>query len=105
MRCTAWLLAVTSCSWIACATAAEDVPALLHKHACDACHSKADPGTGPSWADIAAKYRGNPNAVAIIIGVIRKGRHGDGPWPMPPLPQVPDGDAKRIADYVLSIRN
>jgi cytochrome c551/c552 len=90
---------------MACAAGADDAPALLHKHACDACHSNADVGTGPSWADIAAKYRGNPRAAAIVTGVIRKGRHGGGPWPMPPLPQVPDTDAKVIADYVLSVRN
>ena len=87
---------------MACATAAENVPALLHKHACDACHSEANEGTGPSWVAVAAKYRANPRAVAIITGVIRKGQHGSGPWPMPPLPQVPAADAKKIADYILS---
>ncbi len=96
------VLAFAACAWIGNAAAA-DAPALLHKHACDTCHSEASAGAGPSWAEVAAKFRGNAKAVDIVARVIRKGRHGNGPWPMPPMPQVPEADAKAIALYVLSI--
>ncbi len=97
------ILLFAGCLWLDAVLAA-DAPALLHQYACDDCHEASTVATGPSWAEVAAKYRGNEKAVAIVTRVILKGRHGNGPWPMPPSPQVPEADAKTIAAYVLSIR-
>lgn len=99
------LVALPALAWAASPPpVAEDGAALAHKHACDACHAPRDPGTGPSWAEIAAKYRGKTKAAGIVATVVKKGRHGSGPWPMPPLPQVTEAEARKIADYVLAVR-
>jgi len=87
-------------SWTA---AAQDVPSLVKRYDCYRCHADKEAKRGPAFAAVAAKYRGNPNATAIATGVVKKGRHGSGPWPMPPLTQVPNADARKIATYILSL--
>ena len=82
---------------------AQGARALLERYDCHYCHSERDEKAGPAYADIAAKHRGDPKAVAAVMAVIRKGRHGGAPWPMPPLPQVPEDDARRMAVYILSL--
>ena len=83
------------------AAADQDVPAMLEKYRCTICHSDRETMAGPSWMDIAAEYRGKPHAEAKLAAVVKKGVHGGGPWPMPPLPEVPEADAKRIVHYIL----
>jgi cytochrome c len=82
---------------------AQDPQALLKKYDCSLCHAENDAGTGPPWVDVAAKYRGDPRAVATLVALMQKGTHGSGLWSMPPLPQVPDVDARLIARYILTI--
>lgn len=79
-----------------------DAPAMMEKYGCGICHSDRETMAGPSWVDIAAKYRGNAKAVTILAAEVRKGVHGGGPWPMPPLPEVPTADAQAIARYILA---
>jgi len=86
------------------AAEAQDVRSLLKTYNCNICHADHETKTGPAYVDVAAKYRNNPKAVSILVAVIRKGVHGEGPWPMPPLPEVPPDDAKKIAEYVLSLK-
>jgi cytochrome c551/c552 len=86
------------------AAQAQDVPSLMDRYGCYMCHANDEAKAGPAFADVAAKYRGNPKAAAIVISVVSKGRHGNGPWPMPPLPQVPNADARKIARYILSLK-
>ncbi len=83
---------------------AQDAPALMKRYDCYICHANEETKTGPAFADVAAKYRADSNAVATLTALVKKGRHGSGPWPMPPLPQVPSGDARKIAEYVLSLK-
>lgn len=83
---------------------ARDVEALLQKYDCAICHARDETRTGPSYVEIAVRYRGNPKAAAILTRVVAKGAHGSGPWPMPPLPQVPRTDARLMAEYILSLR-
>ena len=75
---------------------------LLRKYDCYICHADTETRTGPAYADVAAKYRGDPKAVASLIVLVKKGAHGSGPWHMPPMPQVPDAEARRMVDYILS---
>jgi cytochrome c len=78
--------------------------ALAQKSACMSCHQVAKKVVGPAFKDVAAKYKGNAKAVDHIVGVIKKG--GKGVWgnvPMPPHPQVSDADAKKLANWVLSL--
>ena len=86
------------------ANAAPQARALLQKYDCYTCHADREAKAGPAFADVAAKYRGNAQAVARITASVKNGRHGGGPWPMPPMPQVPDTDARKIVDYILSLK-
>ena len=84
------------------AAQAEDAQVLLQKYDCHLCHARDEAKTGPAYVEIAAKYRDNPKAALLLAAVVRKGAHGDGPWHMPPLPQVPDTDARTMVEYILA---
>jgi cytochrome c len=78
--------------------------ALAQKSACMSCHQLEKKVVGPSFKDVAKKYKGDAKAEAHLIGVIKKG--GKGVWgtvPMPPHPQVSDDNAKKLATWVLSL--
>lgn len=78
--------------------------ALAQKSACMSCHQVAKKVVGPSFQDVAKKYKGDAKAADHIVGVIKKGGKGVwGPVPMPPHPQVSDDNAKKLADWVLSM--
>ena len=68
---------------------AQDASALLEKYNCRACHADSEARTGPSFAEIAAKYKGNPKGAAILRGAVKSGEHGGGPWHMPPFRRCP----------------
>jgi len=84
---------------------AETAQVLLERYKCNYCHSAAEAGTGPSFAEIAAKYRGNANAVGLLTAEVRKGAHGGGPWHMPPHPEISAADARTMIRYILSVKN
>jgi cytochrome c len=76
---------------------------LAKKHGCFACHTIDKKLVGPSYQDVAAKYRGDKTAEAKLVDKVKKG--GQGVWgqiPMPPNSQVPDGDLKTLVKWVLS---
>jgi cytochrome c len=78
--------------------------ALARKNACLSCHQVAKKVVGPAYKDVAAKYKGDAKAVDHLVNVIKHG--GKGVWgniPMPPNPQVSDADAKKLAEWVLSL--
>jgi cytochrome c len=77
---------------------------LLQQYKCYICHADDESKTGPAYTDVATRYRGNPQAVAILTAAIRKGAHGSGPWHMPPHPEVSQADAKRMVYYILSLK-
>ena len=89
-----------------CALAA--VPAvaseeLAKKDGCFACHAVDKKLVGPSYKDVAAKYRGDKGAEAKLFDKVKKG--GTGVWgtvPMPPNGHVPDADIKALVKWVLS---
>lgn len=77
---------------------------LAKKYNCLACHQAGSKIVGPSFRDVAAKYRGQPGAAAAIADKIRKG--GTGTWgdiPMPPKAEVTEPDMKKIVEWILSI--
>jgi S-disulfanyl-L-cysteine oxidoreductase SoxD len=64
---------------------AASVMPLLQKHACVACHGMDNKLVGPSFKDIANKYKDRADAVNYLSGKIKAG--GQGAWgaiPMPP---------------------
>lgn len=83
--------------------AADPVTRLLNANACLGCHTPDKPLVGPSFRDVAAKYRGDPAAATRLAQKVRAG--GQGVWgqaPMPPNPGLSDADAKLLVDWVLA---
>lgn len=77
--------------------------ALAKKHGCTACHQVDKKLVGPSYKDVAAKYKGQGDAVAKLSDKVKKGGSGAwGPIAMPPHPQVPDADMQKIIKWVMA---
>ena len=77
--------------------------ALAKKHNCLVCHQVDKKVIGPSYKDIAKKYKGQ-NVAAQLEQKVKKG--GVGVWgqiPMPPNPAVPDADVKKLVDWILKM--
>lgn len=82
-----------------------DAMQLARKNNCLACHAVEKKVVGPSFKDVAAKYRGDAGAEARLADKIAKG--GSGVWgamAMPPSPQVGEADRKTLAKFVLSLK-
>ena len=84
---------------------AEAAKALTQKSGCLACHSIDKKVLGPSYKDVAAKYKGDKTAEAKLIEKVKKGGSGVwGPMPMPAnSPQVKDADIKTIVQWILTL--
>jgi cytochrome c len=77
--------------------------ALAKKHNCLACHQTDKKLVGPSYKDVAAKYKGQ-NVAAKLEEKVKKGGSGTwGPVPMPPNAAVPDADIKKLVDWILKM--
>lgn len=78
---------------------------LARKSACTACHAIDKKQVGPAFRDVAAKYRGNAKAEAMLVERVKKG--GVGSWgqvPMPPNAGVKDEDVKTLVKWILALR-
>lgn len=84
--------------------AAQNVQDLLKKHACLSCHAVDKKLVGPSYKDVAAKYRGQADAEAKLAAKVKKGGQGVwGPIPMPPNAAVSDADIEKLVKWVLAM--
>jgi len=85
--------------------AAQNPDELLKKFGCTACHAVDKKHVGPAYKEVAKKYAGQKDAEANLVKKVKAG--GSGAWgqvPMPPNPQVPDGDLKAMVGYILSLK-
>lgn len=76
----------------------------MTKAGCMACHTKDKKLVGPSFKDIAVKYKGQ-DAVAKLSEKVRKGGSGSfGPVPMAPNPpdKINDADLKAAVELILA---
>ena len=99
------LAAAVACGFLFAAGSAFADEELFKKSNCMACHTIDQKRVGPSLKEVAAKYSGDGAAAERLARKIREG--GGGVWgelPMPPQPQVSEADAKKLAEYVLSIK-
>ena len=78
---------------------------LAKKYMCLTCHQLDKKLVGPSYHDVAAKYKGDKAADAKLFDKVKKG--GTGVWgqiPMPPNDKVPDADVKALVKWILSTK-
>jgi cytochrome c len=76
---------------------------LAKKHACFACHTVDKKMVGPSYKDVAAKYRSDKEAAKKLALKVKNGSQGVwGTIPMPPNSAVPDADIDTLVRWILS---
>lgn len=76
--------------------------AISKKNACLGCHAINKKIVGPSFQDIAAKYKNNSSANTLLKNKIQKG--GAGSWgvvPMPANAKLSDADLSILAPWIL----
>ena len=88
---------------ISAAASAQDAAKLAQEKACLACHAIDKKVVGPSYKDVAAKYRSDKNAEATLVKKVRAG--GVGVWgqvPMPPNTTVSEKEAQMLVKWILT---
>ncbi len=89
-------------SLLLCGPALADM-ALAQAKGCTACHQVETKLVGPSYKEVAAKYQGDANAKAMLIGKVRNG--GVGAWGeimMPPNTTASDAELDTLITWVLA---
>ena len=108
MKITAVLCAAVAAATLSTSAHAADASAgeaLAKSSGCLACHTTDKKLIGPSYKDVADKYRGNKGAEADLIKKVKNGSKGVwGDIPMTPNPHVKDEDIKTIVQWILSIK-
>ncbi len=104
MKIAAALLAASTLA-VASAAVADQLEGMMKKNGCSACHAEDKKVIGPSYKDVAAKYKGDATAVTKLTDKVKKGGSGVwGPVPMPPNTQVSDADAKKMVELILALK-
>ena len=85
---------------------AADGEAIIKKARCVACHAVDAKRVGPAYKDVAAKYKGDSKAPAMLFDKVRHG--GSGNWgqvPMIPHPadKISDDDLKAAIHWILAL--
>ena len=76
---------------------------MARGNACLGCHAVDRKLVGPSFRQIAEKYKGDPQAVAKLSRKVRDG--GSGVWgviPMPSHPRMKDEEIQTVVKWVLA---
>lgn len=76
---------------------------LAQQYACVACHGVTNRLVGPSFNEVAAKYKGDANAESRLLAKMRQG--GAGVWgqvPMPAQGHVPEADLRKLVQWILA---
>ncbi|MCX7674055.1 MAG: c-type cytochrome [Thiobacillaceae bacterium] len=99
---TAWLVAALLA--LSANAAFADGKELAQKNGCMSCHQEGRKVVGPSYKDVAKKYKGDAKAEDHLVESVKKGSKGVwGNVPMPPHPNLSEADAKTIIKWILSL--
>jgi cytochrome c len=102
------LIAAATAALIAPAVNAADAKAaeaLAKSSGCLACHTVDKKLVGPSYKEIADRYRKDKGAAATLAKKVKAG--GKGVWgdiPMPPNAHVKDADINTLVAWILSLK-
>ncbi len=79
-----------------------EAEAFMKKNGCVACHDFNVKKIGPSFKDIAAKYKGQAGAVDKLVEKVKKG--GAGVWGSTPMPPqaVPADQERAFIEWILN---
>ena len=91
---------------LAAATPAVASEEIIKKARCVACHAVDQKRVGPSYKDVAAKYKGQADAVAVLSAKVRNG--GTGNWGQIPMTpngpdKISDADLKAAVEWILKL--
>ncbi|WP_429407201.1 c-type cytochrome [Paraburkholderia sp. GAS82] len=102
----ALVVALVGLAGLVTAARADDAPRgqmIARANACMGCHAVDRKVVGPSFQQIAAKYKGDAQAPAKLVNKVKDG--GSGVWgvlPMPPHLAMSDADIRTVVDWVLA---
>ena len=75
---------------------------IATKNACMGCHAVDKKIVGPAYKDVAAKYKGQADAVEKLAKKVKAGGSGVwGPVPMPANAAISEADAKTVVKWIL----
>lgn len=79
--------------------------ATAQKGGCMGCHKVDAKLVGPAYKDVAAKYKGQKDAIAKLMDRVRKG--GPGNWGAVPMAasgtdKIGDADLKKVIEWILA---
>jgi len=79
--------------------------AMMKKDGCAACHAIDKRIVGPAYVEVAAKYKGDKDAVAKLSKKVKDGGSGAwGPVPMPPNATVSAPDITDLVTWILTLK-
>jgi cytochrome c len=96
--------AMVACALVGTASAHAS-PELAQSSRCLACHQVDRKVVGPAFREVARRYANRADAATHLARKIREG--GSGAWgavPMAANPHVSEADAKRLAQWVLTLK-
>jgi cytochrome c len=88
----AWMLAFVAAGPAHAQATAED---LVKSSGCTSCHDKAVRKVGPSWKDIAAKFKGSADADKLLVAQLKEGRGH-------PVTKASEADITTMVKFVLA---
>ncbi|WP_027802415.1 c-type cytochrome [Paraburkholderia dilworthii] len=100
------LILAASTGLVGSAAHAADAPRgqrIASANACMGCHAVDRKLVGPSFQQIAARYKGDVQAPAKLVRKVKDG--GSGVWGMIPMPahqSMSDADIHAVVDWVLA---
>lgn len=109
MSVKAWATGAVVAAALACVASAParadvgDGLRIARSNACMGCHAVDHTLVGPSFQQIAARYKNDPQAVAKLVKKVKDG--GSGVWgviPMPSHPRMSDADVRSVVEWVLA---
>ena len=85
---------------------ATEMPELADKMFCTACHTIDKKSNGPTWQDVANRYKGDPGASERLQIKISKG--GSGNWGNLSMPAIDaagtkQAEIKELVDFILAL--
>lgn len=76
---------------------------LAQDKSCTACHAPKQKLVGPSFAEIAGRYKDDKDAQAKLMAKVKSGGAGNwGQIPMPPQPDLSEAELKSLTSWILA---